>query len=624
MSSAFSKSKNFFLQKKKVDYLFLPLVISIYTFLIFLWHHYNHALPQSDAITYLSDGFYHYRSFYEQGFIKGLIGLYLERGWRPQIFPVFSVPFLILFGSNPFNAVIGVSLLFGALLISYLYLILRISLTPIYAATLAFFIATHPFIFQYNLIFFSEVSYLPLLLATFYHLLKSEFFINRRQSLLAGIFAGFVTYIRPAEAIIFLPIALAPFIFIALRRKNFALKEVAISTNIALATGVILFYTTYLLPPHQIKYLLVLIFTIVAIKKFKSSYLAQNSFVVFVFAFFTTTLIYWLPSIPSLIEWSKAASFGYVIQSLQLPDDTLINFALKIFTTWQYLWLPLLLSLPLIFLPRNYKKVTTESIVILIAAFAPLLLLLLSYTISLNDHQITRRSLGMGLLLSVALTNLFFNKNLNYKLPSLVIVILLTFINLVSILHYSLFGQDKSINKSLDKIIAFYPETISLIHKNNILPLPQTKPIDPNILLANAIDKRIHLYDSKNYLNHFRSFVIAGPIANVPDLIDPFTTGFVSNHLNNNESKFYLGPIVVESQKDFYEALKEKNINFVIVQESKNFTEEMVEKEDNRGSYKFTAGILKEYRAGGKFKKLKLIDVIEVYDSKILIFQNPA
>lgn len=620
------KNKAAIFQIESSNYFALVPILLLNILLVWIWHHYNQSIPQSDAIAYLSDTFYRYHEFFNHGFLSGIIGLYTDRGWRPQIFPIFGVPFLILFGNNPFNAVIGVSLFFSSILLGYLYFILRISLTPLYAAITAFFLSTCSLIFQYNLIFFSEISYMPLVIAAFYHLLRSDFFSDKKHSMLCGFFIGFITFIRPAESVMFLSIALLPFIVIGLKRKNLDFNSLFTSLNIVITVIVLLFYFTYILPITKIKYLFGLMLAFYAIKKFHNSYYeTQKPFVIFTFTAFSAIFIYWLPSVASLMEWTIAASVGEVVKSLGVQGKSFTTFFIDIKNFWIFILLPLLLPIPLMLFPRNRKTINYNNITLLFTSLISLLALCISYKYAVNDGQIGRRSLGMGLLLGVSIASLLLNSNVKYKTPFLVIISLGLFLNITSILNLTIKSRDNNASHALAKITRNYPEFLNRYYSNYI-PQPNSRP-DPAILLANIISKNICKYDSVNCLNHYRSFFLVEPIrgSGSADVVDPFSLGFASNQILGNESKFHLGAVFVPGEIDIYKFMKEKNVNFVMVQDHSGIRENDLNKEELKDHfyYQFVTNLIKTHRAGDDFKKLQLVDVIKIYDSEVLVFRNP-
>ena len=74
--------------------LLIPSLISI------LWHFNNNQLPVTDAIDYLWPAFHIYTDISRLNLFEATHGIYLERGWRPTIFHLFYLPFMVLSNGN--------------------------------------------------------------------------------------------------------------------------------------------------------------------------------------------------------------------------------------------------------------------------------------------------------------------------------------------------------------------------------------------------------------------------------------------------------------------------------------------------------------------------------------------
>src|SRR5258708_911536 len=81
---------NLFTRSAFVLAVIIPLIVSI------VWHTGNTVLPKWDAADYLQTSYNIYDSFHTGGVFEGLRNVYLNRGWRPILFPVFTVPALIV------------------------------------------------------------------------------------------------------------------------------------------------------------------------------------------------------------------------------------------------------------------------------------------------------------------------------------------------------------------------------------------------------------------------------------------------------------------------------------------------------------------------------------------------
>src|SRR2546428_10554733 len=72
----------------------LPLVC------LLLWHVRNGRWPMDDAADYAHTAYQIYNHFYDRGFFSGVAAMLDLRGWRPIIYPVFTLPFLAVFRRN--------------------------------------------------------------------------------------------------------------------------------------------------------------------------------------------------------------------------------------------------------------------------------------------------------------------------------------------------------------------------------------------------------------------------------------------------------------------------------------------------------------------------------------------
>ena len=70
--------------------LLIPSLLSIY------WHYNNTQLPFAYATNYLSAAINIYDDLTKLNIYEFIKGLYFERSWRPVIFHLFYLPFLII------------------------------------------------------------------------------------------------------------------------------------------------------------------------------------------------------------------------------------------------------------------------------------------------------------------------------------------------------------------------------------------------------------------------------------------------------------------------------------------------------------------------------------------------
>src|SRR5258705_12997305 len=104
--------------------LIIPLLIPI------AWHTNNKVLPKWDAADYLQTSYNIYESFHNSGIIEGLRNVYLNRGWRPILFPVFTVPALLITNGDLLTSVAITLILIHLVLLVYIFLLAREYLSP--------------------------------------------------------------------------------------------------------------------------------------------------------------------------------------------------------------------------------------------------------------------------------------------------------------------------------------------------------------------------------------------------------------------------------------------------------------------------------------------------------------
>ena len=347
--------KSYFLKDNNFYAYFTTL---IYALFVFLWHETNNALPTSDAITYLEHSYSQFYVFKEDGIIQGIINLYSSRGWRPQIYPIFITPVLIITNGDALLTITIISTFFSAFLTYILYKLLNMELSNSYASVLTLFILVTPTIYNTYLSFFSEIIYLPLALSFFYFLLKSENFSNERYTKFSAIFLALTLCVRPAEAILF-ALAIIPFIFFSYKKNIVTTKSILSSINIFIITILLIFYITYVLP-HNKPYLYLTIIICLTLlyfllKFFRSDLYKSNNFIQFSAITCFVAFIYWIPAIDKLLIWTVEASSGSVAKSLawHFRSSSFMTLYNEFIRSYGHIILPLLLTFPIIFFKKT-------------------------------------------------------------------------------------------------------------------------------------------------------------------------------------------------------------------------------------------------------------------------------
>lgn len=203
-----------------------------------LWLSHNHQLPSSDATDYYGTAYKIYQQSLQQGIWYSL--LHLERGWRPVFFPTLLVPFYFLGKGNAFFVYQGFALLAVFSSAFYLYCLLRLALNQLGALVAVNLLCLLPFFQVPILTFFSESALFPCLIAALYHLLQSQYFTNKKQTIAFTIATTLAISIRPVEAISHLFLIWTAFVYVGKRKHYFSAREIALL--IAIATSILFLF----------------------------------------------------------------------------------------------------------------------------------------------------------------------------------------------------------------------------------------------------------------------------------------------------------------------------------------------------------------------------------------------
>ncbi len=167
-------------------------LLAVPSLMLLIWHLLNNNLPASDGANYLENTFAYYESFRGAGLYEGLKATYSVRGWRPVLFPVFALPFLLLTGGNLLLSVALTTALILGVLSYFTYRLFRLYLSPLQSVAGSLVISTNPYIFLVSTMFWSEVALVALAIAGFYFLIKSDYFRRAPESFWTGVFFGLI------------------------------------------------------------------------------------------------------------------------------------------------------------------------------------------------------------------------------------------------------------------------------------------------------------------------------------------------------------------------------------------------------------------------------------------------
>ena len=188
--------------------------------LLLLWHLSNNAVPSDDAADFAETALQVAQQFHQEGPLHGMAAAFEIRGWRPIIFPVLAVPFLLITGNDLVAACAATLLLIQLALTIYLYRLARLFTADELAAAAACASALSlPFVASYSVMFFSESAWVLFSVACVYYLLRDGIFKTHRSNLEAGVCGGLMVAVRPVESIIVLAILAGFLLWAAARAK---------------------------------------------------------------------------------------------------------------------------------------------------------------------------------------------------------------------------------------------------------------------------------------------------------------------------------------------------------------------------------------------------------------------
>lgn len=286
--------------------LFLPIT------LVLVWHIQNHGWPNDDAANYATTGYEMFDRFETRGVSQGLIALLDVRGWRPTIFPILLVPFLLMFQGNIPLAVGGVLWMLYCLLTLYAYKLCRLFLCPARAVIPAAVVATYPVLVKFATVFFAELAWVCFAIAWTYHLLQSDQFRSTFHSLFAGIFLGLMVLTRPAESIAIAAVPVSYFVIQAVRHHAIRFADLLLASPVVVISGGLLGAALYFQPMPRFQIWFAAGVTAVLVLSIAAR---RRSFFSVAHLLFWTCLcalnvFWWAGFERQLYEWVYTTSFG--------------------------------------------------------------------------------------------------------------------------------------------------------------------------------------------------------------------------------------------------------------------------------------------------------------------------
>ncbi len=157
---------------RELFYCLLSLLFPLSTQFIWLLH--NTQLPRADAVEQLATSYHIFAAFKAHHWGNFFSELYMRHyQWRPTGFYLLEFPFQILSGGDMMFTTRGVTLLCTLVSCIYLYLLLRIWLAPLLSVLATTLLGVMPSVaWSSTFLAFSEIAFLPAILAAIYHLIR--------------------------------------------------------------------------------------------------------------------------------------------------------------------------------------------------------------------------------------------------------------------------------------------------------------------------------------------------------------------------------------------------------------------------------------------------------------------
>ena len=476
----------------------------------FLWHLENNHLPMSDAVGYLESAYVISKHLLNGDLIEFIISIFNERSWRPVIFQLFIVPFLVITNGDLLNSVLLTHVLFVSLSVFFTYKIFLKFSNKYISSLCASIICLSVDIFfgGDSFTLFAEISFIPFLLATFYYLSDPKLFQNKRKSNLFALFFTLTLLSRPVEGFLFLVTSLI-FILFYQHREYLSYNEIFKGLTYPVFFAWLLFLSRLVPdvsssvlkidPPHSYE-IFFLIFCVISITLFflllinfilkrnfslKKNNKVQNFFFSKVMLYSSFVLWFWYtPRFGSLYGWVYETSIGNQFQHQKDNSYEFIELINRAFASHGVLIIYILLFLftisILVSLKNNKKTILNIfrdfNILILTAIPMPLILYFTTF-------QVTYRKIApvITLLLILFLINIISN----YKIKKLsnIFLISIFFIQILFVYKniYSSDINDKWMNQVKDKNLEYILGTQ--------FPIPINSLNNPHESLVNFLSK---------------------------------------------------------------------------------------------------------------------------------------
>ena len=289
------------------------LLAALVFIVVFPWHAVNQRLPTWDAAQFvltsqtIADAF-------DKGFVSGLKALYLERGWRPTIFPTLAAPFFVMSGGQ-IRLAVGLTLLAIALILAlYVYAFFRQEYSTGRALTGSMIILGASWVINYSSLFYAELFWIAATAGVVHHLTTALRQSSRSQYVLAGVWFGLMAAARPVETVVIALVPVATFLAYTVRRGTAKAADVGMfAAQLLLAVIAVALLTR---ADHNTAVIVVLLLATLLIVVLRARrFLADSPILASLVSAELIALAWHLPTMRGLYLWAEATSFGILAQT---------------------------------------------------------------------------------------------------------------------------------------------------------------------------------------------------------------------------------------------------------------------------------------------------------------------
>ena len=279
--------------------------------LAFSWYNLNTFFPMDDAANYFETAQNIYLQYKLSGIEHAILTAYFDRGWRPIIFPVLAAPFFGITDGNILSTVSTTIFFFFFIFLTYTYLISKEFLSPLSSALSTLFIGTLYWVFNYSLVFMSEILLMVCVLAALYHFLKSSFFTSLKHSIFFGLWLALGLAVRPVEFFLAFGVLIFFLIYISYKKQNVNTGDLVATASLLIFSVLLLlaeFYSLFSFNILVFFWLIIALFSLFLL--FFSKKFGLN--LPYLFAISISNLFasgWWLHDIHDLYSWAFAGSF---------------------------------------------------------------------------------------------------------------------------------------------------------------------------------------------------------------------------------------------------------------------------------------------------------------------------